>query len=87
MKRKERYDRYGHCKETLQEVIATGSDDGIRFEGRPHRVVIISANLSARPSMGSRDGAMAQSRDAVCDGLCDHRDLCGKTAMGAAPSR
>jgi hypothetical protein len=30
--------------------------------------------------MNSRDGAMAQSRDAVCDGLCDdlcdHRGLC-----------
>ena len=36
------------------------ADDGIRIEGRPHREVIYSVNLSARPSMSSRDGAMGQ---------------------------
>jgi hypothetical protein len=45
-----------HFKKSSQQ----GADDGIRFEGRPHRVVIISANLSARPSMNSRDGSMSQ---------------------------
>jgi hypothetical protein len=67
-----------HFKKSSQQ----GSDEGIRLERRPHRVIIISANLSVRPSMSSRDGAMAQSRDSVCDDLCDVlRDLCGETAM------
>jgi hypothetical protein len=44
-------------------------------------VITIAANLSAQPSMTSLDVAMAQSRYALCDGLCDHRGLCGKTAM------
>jgi hypothetical protein len=66
-----------HSKEPSQK----GSDDGIRLEGRPHRVTIISANLSARPSMNSSDGAMAQKCDGLCDVLRVLGGLCGKTAM------
>ena len=40
-----------HFKKSSQQ----GSDDGIRLEGRPHRVIIISANMSARPPMNSRE--------------------------------
>jgi hypothetical protein len=45
-----------HFKESSQQ----GSDNGIRLEGRPHRVIIISANLGAPHSMSSRDGVMSQ---------------------------
>ncbi len=66
-----------HFKKSSQQR----SDDGIRLEERPHRVIIISANLSARPSMSSIDGAMDQSRDALCDVLRVLGGLCGKTVM------
>jgi hypothetical protein len=48
----------------FQKSSQQGSGDGIRVEGRPHLVIIISASLGARPSMSSRDGVMAHSCDA-----------------------
>jgi hypothetical protein len=69
------------AKKHFKKSSHQGSDDGIRLEGRPHRVIIISANLSARSSMSSRDGAMAQKRDGLCDVLRVLGDLSGETAM------
>jgi hypothetical protein len=60
LKRKERYDRYAHRNEKLKMSSQQGRDDDIRLEGRPHRVIIISAKLSAQPSKRTSDGAMAQ---------------------------
>jgi hypothetical protein len=45
-------------------------------EGRRRSAVVCTAELCSRSSMSSCDGAMAQSCDVLCDGLCDHRGLC-----------
>jgi len=55
-----------HFKKSSQEE----SGYGTRLAGRPHGVIIISANLSVQSSMSPSDGAMAQSRDALCHGIC-----------------